>query len=81
MNRLFDVRHHWFRPLWVRILLVALILFWTGAEFLRGAHFWALLFGAAGLHLINQFFIVFDPKEYARKDPAGGGAGKDKSDG
>lgn len=68
LNRFLDVRHPMFRPLWVRLLVVALILAWTGFEFVRGAAFWGVFFGAAGLYLAYRFFIVFDPKDYEPKD-------------
>jgi hypothetical protein len=72
LGRAFDVRHPVFRPLWARVAVVALILVWTGFEFTRGATLWGLFFGAAGLYLGYRFFVVFDPKDYERKDDVNG---------
>jgi hypothetical protein len=67
---LLDVNHHWFRPLWVRVLFTAMIGGWTVFEIWRGSPFWAILFGAATGWLIYQWFVVFDPAKYERpKDP------------
>jgi len=71
-NRLLNVRHPWFRPLWTRVLICALVWVWTVTEFARGAPFWGILFGAAGAWLVYQYFIVFDPKDYERKEPRDG---------
>ena len=68
LNRFLDVRHPMFRPLWVRLVVVALIAAWTAFEFTRGAALWGLFFAAAGLYLGYRFFVVFDPKDYERKD-------------
>lgn len=65
---LFDVQHPMFRPLWRRILIVALTFGWTVFEILHGTLFWAFLFGAAGVYLAHQFFMVFDPKDPEEKD-------------
>jgi hypothetical protein len=68
MNSFLNVRHPWFRPLWARLVVAGLVLGWTAFEFLRGAPFWGLLFGAAGAWLVHQWFIVFDPRDYEPKD-------------
>ena len=68
---LLDVKHPWFRPLWARVLVTALVCLWTVIELTRIAPFWAILFGAAAGWLIYQWFIVFDPRDYERpKDPS-----------
>lgn len=57
---LVDPNAPFFRPLWVRILCVLLPLIWAGVEFVMGAPFWAMLFGAAGLYLGFQLFFRRD---------------------
>jgi hypothetical protein len=64
-----DVSHPWLKPLWRRALLTGAVLAWTAFEFSRGAVFWGILFGAAGLWLAYKYFIAFDPKDYERSDP------------
>ncbi|WP_425100342.1 hypothetical protein [Tropicibacter sp. S64] len=59
--KLFDVQHPFFRPLWRRVLTVALCTGWAIVELSTGNPGWALLFGAIGLYCAHQFFIAFDP--------------------
>jgi hypothetical protein len=70
MKRKFlDTDHPMFRPLWVRVLIVALCLGWAALEFglLRilglpaGSPFWGVLFLAIGLYAAWGFFIAFRP--------------------
>lgn len=63
----FDVRHPWFRPLWSRVALTAFSLGWAAVEFFTGSMFWGILFGASGLYLAHQFFVVFDPADYEKR--------------
>lgn len=69
MNKAFDVRHPFFAPLYRRVLVVAVCLIWAGVEGWSGNTFWAALFGAAGVWLAYQFFVVFDPEAYRRDTP------------
>lgn len=62
---LFDVRHPIFRPLWRRIALTAFCFGWAAIEWSNDGPFWGLLFGACGVHLLIQFFVKFDPADYA----------------
>ena len=59
----FDVQSPFFRPLWRRVLVTALTLAWAGVEVARGATFWAMLFGGAGIYLAWAFFIDFKPED------------------
>ena len=68
MNAFLNVRHPFFRPLWARALVAGLVTAWTVFEFTRGAPLWGVLFGAAAGWLIYQWFVVFDPRDYERKD-------------
>ena len=54
-----DVRTPFFRPLWRRVIATAACLAWAVVELLSGAVMWAILFGASGLYLSWQFFVVF----------------------
>ena len=68
---LLDVQTPFFRPLWRRVAVTAACLAWAAIEIAQGAVFWAILFGAAGLYLVWQLFVVFDPA------PDGDGTGSD----
>ncbi len=59
---LFDLDHPAFRPLWLRIVLVAVCLGWAAVEFASGAPFWGVLFGGMGLYAAWRFFVTFDPR-------------------
>lgn len=62
---MFDLQHPFFRPLWIRIVVVAICLGWAGLELATGNPGWALLFAAAGVWCIYQFFVIW-------KDPGDG---------
>jgi hypothetical protein len=75
-NKFLDTDHPMFRPLWVRVLIVALCLAWAlfefgGLAFLglpAGSPFWGMLFLAIGLYAAWAFFVTSRPP---------GGEGKD----
>ncbi len=60
---LLDPQDPFYRPLWLRVAIVAACLGWAVFELLSGGPFWAMLFGAAGLYAAYQFFVVFDPQD------------------
>jgi hypothetical protein len=53
-----DADHPFFRPLWRRVAVVAVCLVWALVEFLGGAPFWGILFGALGLWAGYEFFLA-----------------------
>lgn len=65
MERFLDLNHPFFRPLWIRVAVVAACLGWALFEFLgpRGSPFWGILFGAIGLYSAYAFFLNFNPRE------------------
>jgi hypothetical protein len=76
-KKFLDTDHPWFRPLWVRILVVALCAGWAALEFglLRflglpaGSPFWGVLFLAIGGYAAYKFFFDFRPQGDAPKPP------------
>ncbi len=60
---LFDLQHPWFKPLWRRVLVTAVCVFWTVLELYTGDPFWAMLFGALAAYSIWSFFFAFNPRE------------------
>ena len=54
---MFDLSGPFFRPLWRRVALVAVILGWAAIEFITGSPFWGTLFLGMGGWSIYQFFI------------------------
>ena len=63
MDKLFDFNHPFFRPLWLRIAIVALCLLWAMVEASTGEMMWAMLFTAIGLYAAYGFFVTFKPRE------------------
>ncbi|QQM30920.1 hypothetical protein JET14_01650 [Martelella lutilitoris] len=56
----FNLKHPSLKPLWVRILAVALCGGWAVAEIFIGSPFWSILFGAAAAYMAYVFFISPD---------------------
>ena len=60
-KKFLDTDHPMFRPLWVRILIVAICVGWAIFEFTTGSGFWGVLFLALGAYAAWGFFVAFDP--------------------
>lgn len=58
-----DTRGEFFRPLWIRVLVVAFATGWAGFEFWRGEAIWAMIF--AGFAGVGFYGFFFDPKRAA----------------
>lgn len=57
MSRKFlDTDHPMFRPLWVRVLIVAACIGWAIFEFVDGSPFWGMIFGALGVYAAVSFY-------------------------
>jgi hypothetical protein len=61
MKKFLDTGHPMFRPLWVRVLIVALCTGWAVLEFATGSPFWGVLFLGLGTYAAWGFFVTFDP--------------------
>ncbi|MCB8838962.1 hypothetical protein [Aurantimonas sp. VKM B-3413] len=61
-----EASHPFYRPLWVRICLLAALLIWTAIEWWHGESFWGVLSSAAAAWAVWTFFLQYDPA------PAGG---------
>jgi hypothetical protein len=57
MAKFLDVDHPMFRPLWVRVAIVALCVGWAVFEFVGGSGMWGILFLALGLYAAREFFL------------------------
>lgn len=67
--KVFDTDDAFFRPLWIRIAIVAVSGGWAVFEWRNGEAFWAGVFGAIAAYAVWSFFIVFDPRAGKDKDP------------
>lgn len=61
MKKLFDTDHPFFRPLWIRIAIVAVCVAWAGVEFLTASPTWGMIFLAIAAAAIYAFFFDFNP--------------------
>lgn len=60
MIKLLDPHHPFFKPLWRRILTVALPGAWGGIEFYNGSTGWGILFAAAAIYAAYELLIMYD---------------------
>ncbi len=60
---MFDLDHPFFKPLWLRVVIVAVALGWALIELAGGSPFWAILFGALGVYAAYKFFFDFNPRD------------------
>jgi hypothetical protein len=58
MPKFIDRDHPMLRPLWVRLLLVAICLGWAAFEFTTASAMWGLIFLALGLYAAWAFFLA-----------------------
>jgi hypothetical protein len=61
MKKFLDTDHPSLRPLWVRLLLVAICLGWAVFEFATASPFWGVIFLGLGAYAIYGFFFDFNP--------------------
>lgn len=63
LDKLFDLDHPFFKPLWLRIAVVASCLAWAVFEAFGGSPAWAAAFGGVGLYSAYRFFFAFNPRD------------------
>lgn len=56
----FNLKHPSLKPLWIRVLAVALCGGWAIAEIFVGSLYWSALFGVAAAYMAYVFFISPD---------------------
>lgn len=68
--KLIDPANPFYRPLWVRVLIVAVCLGWALVEVANGAIVWAMFFAALGAYATWALLFTW-------KDPAASNDGED----
>lgn len=62
-----EPEHPIYRPLWVRISLVAVLIGWAALEFYHQSPFWGVIAGGVGLFAAYELFWRY-PEHRARAD-------------
>ncbi len=65
----FDFNNPFFKPLWLRIAVVAVSGLWGLFEFVSGAPVWGVLFCGVAVLAFHGLFVAFDPREPGEDDP------------
>ena len=60
MKKFLDTDHPAFRPLWVRVAIVAVAAAWGLFEFATGSPFWGVLFLGVAAYAAWGFFVDFN---------------------
>jgi hypothetical protein len=63
LGKFFDFNHPFYRPLWIRVLIVGFCLGWGVLEFFAGEPFWGVIFAGTGAIAFHGFFIAFNPRD------------------
>jgi len=54
---MFNLQTDFYKPLWIRVVIVVVCLGWAVVETLAGQGLWALLFAGLGAVAVHQFFL------------------------
>jgi hypothetical protein len=68
MIKLIDPDHPFYRPLWIRLLIIALCAVWTAVEFRNGENTWGMIFLAVTTYTACTLLIFFKPKPLASEE-------------
>lgn len=75
MMKFIDPDHPFYKPLWVRLLIVIFCSAWTAVEFYNGENTWGMIFLAVAAYTACVLIIFYKPKtetveEVKPDDPA-----------
>ncbi|OLP54323.1 hypothetical protein BJF92_15125 [Rhizobium rhizosphaerae] len=70
MIKLIDPDHPFYRPLWRRVLIVAVCCAWTGLEFWNGSQAWGTMFLVVASYAFATLILFFKPKPPAAETTA-----------
>ncbi|WP_331371879.1 hypothetical protein [Sinorhizobium chiapasense] len=76
MLKFIDPDHPFYRPLWIRLLIVAACAAWTAVEFSNGQVTWGMIFLAVTAYAGCALLIFFKPKPSADDKTDAGDASK-----
>ncbi|EPE98017.1 hypothetical protein [Rhizobium grahamii] len=78
--QLIDPNHPAYRPLWARVLIVAVCFGWALVEIITGDPFWAVLSGGAGVYAAYMLFWSYKPQAVESVAPAPSDDDEEKED-
>ncbi len=68
MIKFIDPDHPFYRPLWIRLLIVALCAAWTAVEFYGGQMMWGTIFLVVTAYAGAALLVFYRPKEPEEKE-------------
>lgn len=66
-SKLLDFNDPFYKPLWLRIAVVAVAAGWGIFEYISGSPFWGVIFVGAAAFAFYGFFISFNPRAPEQK--------------
>ncbi len=63
MKNFVDFNDPFYRPLWVRVLIVGVTAAWSAGEFLWGSPVWGGLIGGISAYAFYGLFMAFNPRD------------------
>ena len=69
MMKFIDPDHPFYKPLWRRLVIVALCIAWTAFEFWHGEQTWGMIFLAVSAYTACVLIIFFKPKTDVAAEP------------
>lgn len=66
-SKLLDFNDPFYKPLWLRVVIVAFAGVWGMFEFIAGSPFWGVIFAGMAVFAFHGFFIAFNPREPEQK--------------
>ena len=70
MLKLIDPDHAFYRPLWIRLLVVAVCASWTVVEFWKGSETWGFIVLAITAYASATLLVFYKPKTEPVTGPA-----------
>ena len=78
MIKFIDPDHPFYRPLWIRLLIVLFCAVWTVVEFVGEQTLWGMIFLAITAYASAALLIFYSPSE--KGEPKAGDEEQDKGD-
>jgi hypothetical protein len=72
MFKLIDPDHAFYRPLWIRLLVVAVCASWTAVEFTMGSETWGFILLAITAYTSATLLVFYKPKDPVLPAPTDG---------